>query len=444
MVSRRRFTLLLAVWVVALALALIASILAFQTDGLGAARIVAGAVALSCAAGLWHHVTRTNRMMARFIEALHFGDTSSRFGGEQGAGFGELGDALNDAMAKAHARQQAAQGELRFYEALADDMPVALLTVDAEGRVTLGNKAARRLFSDVEGVQPEDFSLYSATFARHLAEGGPSEALLLLALNGMPQNVLVRSARLDRLGRQTRVVTVQPVQGMLNTVEAAVQTDLVRVLTHEILNSLTPVTSLAETAAGLLQDPELGQSQRISDARAAVSALARRAGGLSHFIEAYRAVARAPQVERRDFLAKPWAEELLRVFEPQTLGISVALTVEPADLVLNADPDLLAQVIINLLRNAAQAMEGHTAQPSIAIRILAPRELSMIEVEDNGPGVPAGIRQDIFLPFFTTRKHGNGVGLNLARQIAIAHGGAIEVTEGRAGGALIRLGWPAR
>lgn len=444
MVSRRRFTLLLAVWVVVLALALLASILAFQTEGLGAARIVAVALALGSAACLWHHVARTNRMLARFIEALHFGDTSSRFGGEQGAAFGELGDALNQAMAMAHARQQAAEGELRFYEALADDMPVALLTVDAGGRVTLGNKAARRLFSDVEGVQPEDFSSYSATFARYLAEGGPAEALLLLALNGMPQNVLLRSARLDRLGRQTRVVTVQPVQGMLNTVEAAVQTDLVRVLTHEILNSLTPVTSLAQTTAELLQDPELGENQRIAEARVAVGALARRAGGLSHFIEAYRAVARTPQVERRDFLAKPWAEELLCVFEPQALGISVALTVEPIDLVMNADPDLLAQVVINLLRNAAQAMEGNTAHPSITIRIFALRDLLLIEVEDNGPGVPVGLRQDIFLPFFTTRKHGNGVGLNLARQIAVAHGGAIEVIEGKGGGALIRIGWPAR
>lgn len=444
MVSERRFTLLLAAWVIALAVAIGASIAAFRTDGLGAARVVAVAAALGCALGLWTHVTRTNRTMARFVEALHFGDMSSRFGGERGAGFGELGEALDEAMARAHARQQAAQGELRFYEALADDMPVALLTIDADGQVALSNKAARRLFRHVEGARAEDYVAYSATFARHLAEGGPSETLLLLALDGMPQNVLVRSAHLDRLGRRTRVVTVQPVQGMLNAVEAAVQTDLVRVLTHEILNSLTPVTSLAQTAADLLQDPALGDDRRIADARGAVGALARRAAGLSHFIEAYRAVARTPQVEWRSFLVRPWAEDLVRLFDPVAAGVSVVLEVEPADLALDADPDLLAQVVINLLRNASQAMEGHVADPRIVLRIASRGELSMIEVEDNGPGVPPGLRQDIFLPFFTTRSQGSGVGLNLARQIAIAHGGSIEVADGSEGGALIRLGWPRR
>jgi signal transduction histidine kinase len=239
-------------------------------------------------------------------------------------------------------------------------------------------------------------------------------------------------------------VTVQPVLGLLNAVEAAVQTDLVRVLTHEILNSLTPVTSLAETAANLLEGSDLGGDHRIADARAAVGALARRAAGLSHFIEAYRAVARAPEVEKREFLARSWAEELVRLFDPKATGVSVALEVEPADLVLNADPDLLAQVVINLLRNAAQAMAGHTASPSILVRIMLRGDLSLIEVEDNGPGVPIGLRQDIFLPFFTTRKQGSGVGLNLARQITLAHGGAIEVAEGKEGGALIRLGWPRR
>lgn len=442
MVFERRFTLLLAGWVAALIAAIAGTAAAFLTAGLGATRIVAIAAVLGCAAGLWTHVTRTNRTLARFIEALRFGDTTNRFGSEQGAGFGDLGHALDEAMARAHARQQAAQGELRFYEALVDDMPVALLTIDAERQVSPANKAARRLFRDVAGTRPDDYAAYSATFARQLAEGGPNEAVLLLAFDGMPQNVLIRSASLDRLGQRTRAVTIQPIQGMLNAVEAAAQTDLVRVLTHEILNSLTPVTSLADTAAGLLQHSDLVADPRIADARAAVGALARRAAGLSHFIEAYRAVARAPQVERRHFLAEPWAAELVRLFDPESAGIALALEIEPADLVLDADPDLLAQVVINLLRNARQAIEGHNARPQVVLRLSRRGQTALLEVEDNGPGVPIGLRQDIFLPFFTTRATGTGVGLNLARQIAIAHGGTIEVTDGADGGALIRLGWP--
>lgn len=440
--SEHRFTLVLAGWVLMLAAALAVGIAAFMAPGLDAVRIVAMLAVAGALAGLWTHVRRTNRMIARFVEALRFGDSAARFGAEQGAGFGALGEALDAAMARANERQAAMAGELRFHEALVDDMPVALLTVDADGQVTPANKAARRLFRDVAGTHAEDYVAYSATLARHLGEGGPAEAMLLLALDGMPQNVLVRQASLDRLGRRTSVVTVQPVQGMLNAVEAAAQTDLVRVLTHEILNSLTPVTSLAETAADLLQTPDLAAEPRVADARAAVMALARRASGLTHFIEAYRAVARQPDVRRQRFLAEPWVADLVHLFSAEGSGVDIALAVTPGDLSLDADPDLLAQVVINLMRNARQAMEGHTDTPRIMLRLRAYGQAVLIEVEDNGPGVPPGLRQDIFLPFFTTRPNGTGVGLNLARQIAIAHGGTIEVKDGADGGALIRLALP--
>jgi len=440
--SDRRFTLVLAGWVALLGAALAASVGAFMLPGLGAGRIVALLGVAGATAGLWLHVRQTNRTVARFIEALRFGDSATRFGLERGAGFGELGQALDAAMARAHARQEAMTGELRFLEALVDDMPIALLTVDAEGQVTPANKAARRLFRDVEGARAEDYARYSATLARQLAEGGSGETMLLIALDGMPQNVLVRQASLDRLGRRTSVVTVQPVQGMLNAVEAAAQTDLVRVLTHEILNSLTPVTSLAETAAGLLQAPDLAAEPRIADARAAVVALARRASGLSHFIEAYRAIARSPEVRRQRFLARPWAEELVRIFAAEAAEVPIMLIVEPRDLPVDADPDLLAQVVINLLRNARQAMEGHTDAPHITLRLKPYGQAVLLEVEDCGPGVPPALRHDIFLPFFTTRANGTGVGLNLARQIAIAHDGTIEVRDAAEGGALIRLALP--
>ena len=443
MASERRFTLVLAGWVIALAAALAASVGAFLLPGLGAARIVAIIAVIGTASGLWTHIRRTNRTMARFVEALRFGDSATRFGREKGAGFGELGDALDAAMARAHERQETMQGELRFYEALVDDMPVALLTIDGDGQVVPANKAGRRLFRDAAGTRAEDYTVYSATFARQLAEGGPAEAVLLLAFDGTAQNVLVRHASLDRLGQRTRAVTVQPIQGMLDAVEAATQTDLVRVLTHEILNSLTPVTSLAQTAADLLRDPDLASEPRVADARAAVIALARRASGLSHFIEAYRAVARPPHVERRHFLAAPWAADLTRLFATEAGDVDVTLAVQPDDLVLDADPDLLAQVVINLLRNAHQAMTGHSDQPRITLRLQARGSSLLLDVEDRGPGVPPALRNDIFLPFFTTRADGTGVGLNLARQIAIAHGGTIEVRDGAQGGALIRLTLPS-
>ncbi|AJP72162.1 sensor histidine kinase [Sphingomonas hengshuiensis] len=433
-----RFTLGLIGWVAALAVALLGCVAAIATPGLAAARIIALCLVVAALAGLWQHVTRTNRTLARFVEGVRFGDTALRFESGGGASFGRLGAAINDALDRLRQAQDRSAGELRYLDALVDDLPVALLTVDEAGQVALANRAARRLFTAAHGRRTEDFAVYGATFARRLAAASAGEELLILNLDGRSQRVLVRSALLERLGRRTRAVSVQPIQGTLDAVEMAAQTDLVRVLTHEILNSLTPVTSLADTASDLLAEPDLPPDPRIADARSAVATLARRARGLGHFIEAYRAVAQTPEIRRQRFAAAPWADELARLFAAEFPEIPLARDVVPAGLALDADPDLLAQVLINLLRNAAQAVAGHPA-PRLALRIAAERSGASIEVEDNGPGIPPALRQEVFLPFFTTRASGTGVGLNLARQIVVAHGGAIEVGDAPGGGARFRI-----
>jgi signal transduction histidine kinase len=227
---------------------------------------------------------------------------------------------------------------------------------------------------------------------------------------------------------------VEPVQGALDAVELGTQTDLIRVLSHEILNSLTPVTSLAGTTAVLLGEEE----PDLAEARLAVLTLARRAEGMRRFIDSYRLVARLPEPRPRQFAAAPFARELERLFRVEWLEHRLDVSIDPG-LTLTADPDLLAQLLINLLRNAAQA----TASGAGPLVRLAMREGAsdgqVISVEDNGPGVPLDARRDVFLPFFTTRKQGTGVGLNVARQIAVAHGWRIEVGESDLGGAALRL-----
>jgi two-component system nitrogen regulation sensor histidine kinase NtrY len=436
----RGFTLGIVAWVAALFLALLGFIAALATPGLGAARIVAGALAGGAVWGLWTHVVRTNRAVARFLEALRFGDFGVRFERRGGSGFDELGEAFDQALGVLRADRERAADELRFGEALVDDMPIALLTVDGSGRVAPGNKAARALFRHARGARPEDYVAYGATFAKRLGEDGVREEVMLLTLDGRPQRALVRFAMLERLGTRVRAVTVQPIQGTLDAVEMAAQTDIVRVLTHEILNSLTPVTSLASTAAALLEGQPPAATAELADARVAVTTLARRAEGLQHFVESYRAIARPPVIDPEPFALQPWAEELARLFAADWPAVPLALSVTPPSLQFDGDRNLLAQVLINLLRNAAEAASAHRPDPAVALRIAAEREGRVgIEVEDNGPGVPEGLKGDVFLPFFTTRKTGTGVGLNLARQIVIAHGGTIDIADAPGGGALFAI-----
>lgn len=434
-----RFAVGLGARIALLVVALLGLIAALATPGFGAVRVVAGLLVIAAIALIWTHASRSATATARFVEALQFGDLSSRT--EERAGrFGELARAFNSVIARLRAERDRDRATTRFNEALLDDMPVALLVIDGDA-VTPANKLARQLFrAELHGVAAAGYASYGATFAKRLVDpGAVGEETLLLRLDGHAQQAIVRTGSVDRLGAKVRAVTVQPVQTAFDTIEMTAQTDLVRVLTHEILNSLTPIGSLAETAVRLLDETSETADARVADAAMAVRTLARRTAGLERFIDSYRAVARPPEIARQRFLARPWLDELLRLIEPVRGSVAIDSSVAPEDLALDADPDLLAQAVINLLHNAVEAARTGNDDPTVSVTIGASGGATVIAVRDNGAGVPEHLRRDVFLPFFTTRKGGTGVGLNLSRQIAIAHGGSIQVGDNAPRGAVFRI-----
>jgi nitrogen fixation/metabolism regulation signal transduction histidine kinase len=440
---RNRFLWGLAWRLGLLLLAVFAFVAAWARPDLGAARLVAGLLVVGAAGWLWHHVQRTNVELARFLDAIRFGDFSQGFSHRgQGSGFSELSEVLDEAIRKLRDERHKLIDANRFFEAVLDDAPTALLTVESDGKVELANKAARRLLMRHKGVRIEDFREYGEAFARALEGGAVNRPRLVpLISDGVPQTMLVSAAVVHRLGGLVRVVAVQPIQGELNAIEIAAQSDLIRVLTHEIMNSMTPVTSLAHSAVDLMRIIDHGADADVADARIAVETLARRADGIMHFVESYRQISRAPEIRTRAIDALAWARELESLFragEPAD-GVGFAVAADRS-LAIEADPDLMSQVLINLIRNAAQAARGHADQPHVWLSFSrTPSGRAAIEVADNGPGVPAAMRQDVFLPFFTTKKEGTGVGLSLARQVVLAHKGSISVGDRQGGGALFRI-----
>jgi len=439
-----RFALGLALRVAVLLAALIGVVAAFSTPGLSAVRLVAVLLAAAATMWIWAYASRSATATARFIEALEAGDLAARTE-ERGGHFGTLARALNAAVARLRAERDRDRAATRYAEALLDDMPVALLAIDG-GTVTPANKLARRLFrAELHGAPAAAFAAYGATFAKRLADpAAAGEETLMLRLDERMQHAIVRFGSVDRLGGRVRVATVQPVQAAFDTIEMAAQTDLVRVLTHEILNSLTPIGSLAETAAALLDALGPSDDPRLTDAALAVRTLARRTAGLGRFIESYRAVARPPEIVRQCFLARPWLDELMRLLAPLSDGVAIDCAATPEDATLDADPDLLAQAVINLAKNGLAAARGACGAPRVSIALRATASAAIIEVADTGGGVPEHLRRDVFLPFFTTRPGGTGIGLNLARQIAIAHGGSIEIGNNRPHGAVFRISLPGQ
>jgi len=338
------------------------------------------------------------------------------------------------------ARHTEETAEARYLSAIVDDAPSALLAVDPDERVEVLNKAARQLFARRPINRVADLDALGPELASAIRLPAGTRKITRLILDGVPQKAIFASAQVARLDQPITVLSILPVQSELGALEVAAQADLVRVLTHEIMNSLTPVTSLARTSADLVATAAK-RDDALGDAKTAAETVARRAEGILRFVESYREFAQAPDVHRRQFKGQPWAEEIMRLALANCpeRTVDARIEVAPKTLRLEGDGELLAQAVLNLLRNALRA----TSSESEAIVTLAlSREATghcRIEVRDNGPGIPTDRREDVFLPFYTTHKGGSGVGLSFARQVALAHGGSICALDSPEGGANIRM-----
>ena len=433
---RRRFEFGLAWRTLALIGAIWLLAEAMRTPDLAAARLVAALIALAALASLWEFIRRTNFQVSRFIESVRFEDYAQRFSDPSGGGFDVLGDALDAALKALQQRHIAASGEARYLSAIVDDSPSALLAIDQDGKVELLNKAARQLLARLQVARAPDLQLLGPELAAAAQLPPGTRKITRVTIDGVPHRAIFASAHVARLEGGVTVLSILPVQSELGALEVAAQADLVRVLTHEIMNSLTPVTSLARSAAEMVAAAE-AKGADLADARLAAETVARRAEGISRFVESYREFAQAPDVQRQPFQAKPWAEEVLRL-ATAGLGerrVSVTAEVVPETLKINGDPELLAQAVLNLLRNAIRAT-ADCDRPSVRLAVTRMgRGQVRIEIRDNGPGIPEDRRDDIFLPFYTTHKGGSGVGLSFARQVALAHGGTISAGDASEGGA---------
>jgi two-component system nitrogen regulation sensor histidine kinase NtrY len=329
---------------------------------------------------------------------------------------------------------QAARAELAMLRALIDQLPTPIVTADAAGRLEAVNLAARRMF----GAESLIVEAPAALVAAMTAPGAPPPQVLSLPKDGETRRFAVSITDAFRGGEAARLAVLSDVQSELRAMEAQALRELLQVLGHEIMNSLTPVASLAESAEALLEDPT---PEATDAARAALRTIGRRALGLNRFVTGYRALARLPDPALRPEPARAVLEEAVRLFQARWSGLGVALTLrddtEPGAL-FNLDRDMVGQALINLLSNAAEAaLAGPRRPPGVSLTAEANGGGLDLRVADNGPGVPADEADAVFRPFFTTKPDGAGVGLSIARQIALSHGGDLVLLPGSEGATFV-------
>ena len=439
MASSRRFAVRLAGRVLLLLVmtALAAALLVFG-DAPTAALLALLAVGVAAGA-VWRLVNQGNVALARFVTAIERSDLGQSFRWEgRGAGFDQLGTAYEQALERLRAERASGAGAARAAEVLVDGAPTPLLVLEPgpEGEVRFANKAARRLFGRAEPCPIASLAPFGPPFVAALRGAMPGPTRLShLVLDGLSQRVTLDTTAIEIGGHARRIVALKIIQVELDGAELAAQVDLVRVLTHEVMNSLTPVTSLAATASRLVAALDPASAPGIADAQLAIEALARRAVELERFVTSYKGFSDAPILHRAAIPVADWFDRLDGLFAitPAAQRAVVAWSVEEGMRDLDGDAALLTQVMLNLLKNAGEAAAD---RPAPAIRVSAATALDgriRIAITDNGPGIARDVARDVFLPFFTTRPAGTGIGLSFARQIVMLHGGQIGIASHECG-----------
>ncbi|HET7133644.1 MAG TPA: ATP-binding protein, partial [Gammaproteobacteria bacterium] len=396
-------------------------------------------------AALVRYVQRTNRDLARFMLAIRHSDFSQSFAVDRSStSFGELAAAFEEILQRFRAARTAKEEQASYLDTFVQHVPVAVMSIDESGRVDQFNHAARRLFGVGAPRLIHEFTSFGPDFPQRIVALEPGRAeLIKVTRGGTPLQLNVLATELKIAGRTHKIVSLLDIHGELEAREVEAWQNLIRVLTHEIMNSATPISSLAATAAELLAEARKhpGETSAIDDAHDAVETIATRSSGLVHFVDNYRRLTRLPKPSPRCCAAAGLLDRAAQLMQPELAarGIALSRSVTPRNLEIDADPELLEQVLINLLRNAIDAL-GDTARPEIRLAAeIDNAGHAVIAVLDNGQGMDEQVRQNIFVPFFTTKRHGTGIGLSLVRQIMRAHRGSVGVESAPGEGTAVHL-----
>jgi nitrogen fixation/metabolism regulation signal transduction histidine kinase len=441
----RRFALGLVFQVLLLVIACAAVAYLLTQTSLGALTVLAVVILIVQVALLLHYVQRTNRELSRFLLAIEHGDVSQSFSGTHtSGGFSQLAHSFEAVMQRFRESRRAREEEASYLSTLVHHVPVAVVAFDESGRIDLFNRTARALFGVQQLRNLQDFDRFGADFPQNLRALEPGQEQLLKASYAGEALLLKASAStLSIRGRELKIVTLQDIRRELEVRELTAWQNLIRVLTHEIMNSVTPMSSLASTARDLLDDLAKGgdAESTIADVHDALDTIAQRGEGLLHFVESYRKLTRLPKPRRQAFSVRDLFSRIEQLMgsELERRSISFSQSVAAEAESLTADGVLIEQAVINLIRNAIEAISTTDAGAIVLVSDLDAAGRQNISVTDNGQGISEQTLENVFVPFYTTKREGTGIGLSVVQQIMRSHQGRVAIASTPGKGTCVRL-----
>ncbi len=381
--------------------------------------------------GLYHYINKTNRFLVRAFESIQYDNFSEKIKTPlKDSSFRELCDELNQIIEKFQKNRIEKELQFQYLKAIIHQTGMGLISVKQTGEISLINKAARVILKIPHFKHISQLETVNKDFSDLLMKMKTGEKENFdYSDNGISVQFAVYARDISLKDEQYKLFTIQNIQKELEEKEMDAWKKLIRVLSHEIMNSITPISSLAATANLLITKKEKMSTSDADDLCQALYTIEKRSRGLMQFVQNYRRFARIPDPHFQILPVAALFKRIENLIQNQLNQDSVQfrMSIKPENLQIKADPDLIEQVLLNLMTNAMEAL-NETDQPKIRLIAEMNNKSNMIiSVRDNGCGIEQDVLSKVFIPFFTTKPDGSGIGLSLSRQIMRLHGGSMHM-----------------
>ncbi|NSL89658.1 sensor histidine kinase [Chitinophaga solisilvae] len=426
-----RFSINIGLRVLLLTISLTAAVWLYMHNMLPLALLISPLILLQIY-NVYHYLNRVNRKLTLFLESIRYEDFSIRFSADNkmGKSFSMLNTQFNEVLEAFRQTRAEKEANLKYIDTIIQHISIGVFSFDIEGKIELINPAAFRLMG-----------IYRLRNIFELKTVHPGLPELLIELNSgnktlyatrQEQQLSIHAATVRLQGRLIKLISIQNIHSELQKKELEAWQNLTKILRHEIMNSVTPIVSLIGTMQEIVDldlAPATTNQEGIEDLREALQTVESRSKGIMNFVNAYRDYTTLPQPQFTSVNIKSLVTSVSSLFQAdmKQAGIAFELEIDADNIEIHADVSQLQMVLINLVKNAMDALE-HMPDATISMKAyLNNVQQICIEITDNGPGIDTDAMNKIFIPFFTTKKKGSGIGLSLSQQIIQMHGGQLKV-----------------
>ena len=393
----------------------------------------------------FHHKAHTE--LQEFVEAIHYRDFSRYFDVKHAsADIQPLRKGFNEINSTFKVISKEKETQYQYLQNILELIDTGIISYEEKtGEVVWMNESLKRMLQLPYLKTIQSFSRRDEELAREIMRLKPGASIIATAhLERASFKVLLSATAFQTDGNIYKLIAFQNVNEALDETESKAWQKLLSVLTHEIMNSVAPISSLAETLKNRLQQsvPVLNNDTgAVDDLEIGIETIKRRSEGLLKFAETYRNLNKITTPNLKKIYVRDLFENLLQLMQPtlEQKNIEIETILKDTDIAIEADTHLLEQVLINLVVNAIEAVKDRPNPRIVLSAFVANNRRTVIRISDNGIGMPAEVLDKIFIPFFSTKKSGSGIGLSLCKQIMMLHKGNIQVQSNEGEGTAFSL-----